>query len=120
MGSVYKRKATQAERIAQVERRRRQRLATVAASDAALLHSGNNLRIYDMQLGFTREFDRVAENYHRAFADEFPVKWGRGDHRGFVYAEEGASDTLERRLVKNAYLERGKALAKRRYSDEVC
>ena len=31
-----KRKATQAERIAQVERRRRQRLATVAASDAAL------------------------------------------------------------------------------------
>ena len=54
-----------------------------------------------MQLGFTHLTCRG--ELPSSICGRISGKMGRGDHRGFVYAEEGA--TTERRLVKNAYLE---------------
>ena len=49
----------------------------------------NQPRIYDMAMGFAGAFENSANQGKYAFADEFPIKFGKGDHSGFCYAEVG-------------------------------
>ena len=45
-----------------------------------------------MQLGFVKYFDSVPRK-QKAFSDEWPIPFGPGDHRAFLYAERGSTPT---------------------------
>ena len=42
-----------------------------------------------MQLGFKDEYNNHAGNGEYAHSDEFPIKYGKGDHRDKAWADEG-------------------------------